>query len=119
MPAPNTISIDKLVRLLGTPKCPTLIDIRLDDELAAHPYLIPSSRHRTLEQFIQTGLDDRRQPGVHHLHLTRIVIDTHDLMAVARQRGRGDRADVAQPENTDAHVPTSRTPGAPSRVRSR
>ena len=45
MPAPNTISIDKLVRLLGTPKCPTLIDVRLDDELAAHPYLIPSSRH--------------------------------------------------------------------------
>jgi rhodanese-related sulfurtransferase len=50
MPAPNTISIDKLVRLIGTPKCPTLIDVRLDDELAADPYLIPSSRHRTLEK---------------------------------------------------------------------
>jgi len=50
MPAPNTISIDKLVRLIGTPKCPILIDVRLDDELAAHPYLIPSSRHRTLEK---------------------------------------------------------------------
>ena len=50
MPAPNTISIDKLVRLIGTPKCPTLIDVRPDDELAAHPYLIPSSRHRTLEK---------------------------------------------------------------------
>lgn len=50
MTAPNTISIDKLVRLIGTPKCPTLIDVRLDDELAAYPYLIPSSRHRTLEK---------------------------------------------------------------------
>jgi rhodanese-related sulfurtransferase len=50
MPAPNTISIDKLVRLIGTPKCPTLIDVRPDDEFAAHPYLIPSSRHRTLEK---------------------------------------------------------------------
>ena len=50
MPAPNTISIEKLIRLIGTPKCPTLIDVRLDDELAADPYLIPSSRHRTLEK---------------------------------------------------------------------
>jgi rhodanese-related sulfurtransferase len=50
MPAPNTISIDKLVRLIGTPKCPTLIDVRADDELAAHPYLVPTSRHRTLEK---------------------------------------------------------------------
>ncbi|MGZ5917778.1 MAG: chromate resistance protein ChrB domain-containing protein [Methyloceanibacter sp.] len=50
MAAPNTISIDKLVRLIGTPKCPTLIDVRADDELAAHPYLIPTSRHRTLEK---------------------------------------------------------------------
>src|SRR5262245_30095165 len=79
--------------------------------------LEPAFGHRALEQFIQTGLDDRRQPGVHHLHLARIVIDTHDLVAVARQRRCGDRADVAQPENTDAHVPTSQTPDAPTRAR--
>jgi hypothetical protein len=28
MYAPNTISLEKLVRLIGTPKCPTLIDLR-------------------------------------------------------------------------------------------
>jgi hypothetical protein len=27
MHAPNTISVDKLDRLIGTPKCPTLIDV--------------------------------------------------------------------------------------------
>ncbi len=43
MAAPNIISIDKLVRLIGTPKCPVLIDVRGQDEFDADPHLIPSS----------------------------------------------------------------------------
>jgi rhodanese-related sulfurtransferase len=43
MAAPNTISIDKLVRLIGTPKCPALVDVRGQDDFKADPYLIPSS----------------------------------------------------------------------------
>ena len=43
MAAPNTISIDKLVRLIGTPKCPVLIDVRGQDDFEADPHLIPSS----------------------------------------------------------------------------
>ena len=35
MPALNTISIDKLLRLIGTPKCPALIDVRTDEDFAA------------------------------------------------------------------------------------
>ena len=50
MSAPNTISIDKLVRLIGTPKCPTLIDVRAQDEVDVTPHLIPSSRHLTFEK---------------------------------------------------------------------
>jgi rhodanese-related sulfurtransferase len=50
MPAPNTISIEKLIRLIGTPKCPTLIDVRPEGAFDADPYLIPSSRHRTFEK---------------------------------------------------------------------
>jgi len=42
----NTISPDKLVRLIGTPKCPALIDVRTDDDFEADPRLIPGSlRH--------------------------------------------------------------------------
>jgi hypothetical protein len=37
MAAPNTISIDKLVRLIGTPKCPTLVDVRPQDDFEADP----------------------------------------------------------------------------------
>jgi rhodanese-related sulfurtransferase len=50
MPAPNTISIEKLVRLIGTPKCPTLIDVRAQDEFDADSCLIPSSRRCTFEK---------------------------------------------------------------------
>jgi len=45
MSAPNTISIDKLVRLIGTPKCPLLVDVRPQGDFEADPHLIPSAVH--------------------------------------------------------------------------
>lgn len=46
MPAPNTISVEKLLRLIGTPKCPVLVDVRTDDDFDADPRLIPSAVRR-------------------------------------------------------------------------
>ena len=46
MPAINAIAIDKLVRLIGTPACPAIIDIRSDAEFAAEPLLIPGAVRR-------------------------------------------------------------------------
>ncbi len=46
MPSINTISIDKLARLVGTPKCPVLIDVQTDEDFAADPRLIPGSIRR-------------------------------------------------------------------------
>ncbi len=46
MPAPDTISIDKLARLVGLPKCPALIDVRTDEDFEADPRLIPSATRR-------------------------------------------------------------------------
>ncbi len=43
----NTISSDKLARLIGTPKCPVLIDVRTPDDFAADPRLIPGSQRRS------------------------------------------------------------------------
>lgn len=45
----NSISIDKLVRLVGTPKCPVLIDVRTDEDFALAPALIPGSRRRRFD----------------------------------------------------------------------
>jgi rhodanese-related sulfurtransferase len=46
MSAYTTISPDKLSRLLGSPKGPTLIDIRQEAEFAADPRLIPGAVRR-------------------------------------------------------------------------
>jgi rhodanese-related sulfurtransferase len=42
----NTISVEKLARLFGTPKSPVLVDVRTDEDLAIDPRLIPGSVHR-------------------------------------------------------------------------
>jgi rhodanese-related sulfurtransferase len=47
MPALNTISHDKLSRLLGTPACPTLVDVRPDEAFDLDPRLIPSAVRRS------------------------------------------------------------------------
>jgi rhodanese-related sulfurtransferase len=46
----HAISTDKLARLIGTPKCPALVDVRLDENLAADPRLIPGSLPRPHDQ---------------------------------------------------------------------
>jgi rhodanese-related sulfurtransferase len=46
MPSINTISIDKLGRLIGTPKCPVLVDVQTDEDFAADPRLVPGSIRR-------------------------------------------------------------------------
>ncbi|WP_265516527.1 sulfurtransferase/chromate resistance protein [Nitratireductor luteus] len=47
MPSPTTISIDKLARLIGTPQCPTLIDVRTEEDFSADPRLVPGSNRRS------------------------------------------------------------------------
>lgn len=49
MPSYASISPDKLVRLLGTPKAPAIIDVREQDALAADARLIPTSLHLPYE----------------------------------------------------------------------
>jgi len=43
----NTISIDKLARLIGTPKRPVLIDVCTDEDFACDPRLIPGAVRRS------------------------------------------------------------------------
>jgi len=45
----NSITSEKLARLIGTPKCPALIDVRTDDDFAADPQFIPGARRRSYE----------------------------------------------------------------------
>ena len=42
-----SISSDKLSRLIGTAYAPTLVDVRVDDDFAADPSLIPGATRRS------------------------------------------------------------------------
>lgn len=46
MPGPDTISPQQLSRLIGTADAPCLIDVRMDDDFAADPRLLPTARRR-------------------------------------------------------------------------
>jgi rhodanese-related sulfurtransferase len=43
MPGPTDISATNLARLIGTPEAPVVIDVRLDDDRAADPRIIPTA----------------------------------------------------------------------------
>ena len=47
MPSYNSISADKLARLIGTPNCPVLVDVCTDEDFAADPRLIPGAVRRS------------------------------------------------------------------------
>ena len=42
----SSISVEKLFRLIGTPKCPVLVDVRTDEDFATDPRLVPGSLRR-------------------------------------------------------------------------
>jgi rhodanese-related sulfurtransferase len=48
--ANTSISVDQLLRLIGTPNCPAIIDVRIDEDFAARPCLIPGSVRRKFDQ---------------------------------------------------------------------
>jgi len=50
MSAINIISAEKLARLIGTPRCPALIDVRSADDFNASPRLIPGSVRRAHDE---------------------------------------------------------------------
>lgn len=56
MSSPTTISIEKLYRLVGTPGCPALIDVRTDEDFAADPRLVPGSVRRPHDRVQDWGL---------------------------------------------------------------
>lgn len=43
MPAPDAISCDKLAKIIGTPNCPILLDVRRDAVRAGDPRLLPGA----------------------------------------------------------------------------
>ena len=64
MPSLNSISADKLARLLGLPSAPAIVDVRTDDAFAADPRLIPGAIRRPSDSVAEWADDYRGQSVV-------------------------------------------------------
>jgi len=64
MPTLNSISVDKLARLIGLASTPTIIDVRTDEAFAADPRLIPGAIRRPAENVADWASDFREQSVV-------------------------------------------------------
>ncbi|HEX7853653.1 MAG TPA: sulfurtransferase/chromate resistance protein [Sphingobium sp.] len=64
MPALNTILVDKLIRLVGTPKGPAIVDVRTEEDFAAEPRLIPGAVLRPWADVESWAADYRGQSVV-------------------------------------------------------
>ena len=68
MPSPNQITVAQLRRLIGTPSSPVVIDVRIDEDFAVNPRLIPSARrhsHVDIDE-LATALCNKRVVVVCH-----------------------------------------------------
>ena len=61
MSASISISASKLIRLLGTPKSPAIVDVRIDEDFAAIPELIPTAVRRSHRDVAQWAPQFRHQ----------------------------------------------------------
>jgi len=57
MPSPNSISVDKLSRLIGRPDSPVLIDVCTEEDFAANPRLVPGAVRRPWDDVPAWGPD--------------------------------------------------------------
>src|SRR5260370_25651404 len=53
MASVNSISVEKLARLIGTPNCPALIDVRTEADFQSAPQLIPGSVRRSYTEVVE------------------------------------------------------------------
>jgi rhodanese-related sulfurtransferase len=60
----NSISVEKLVRLVGTPRCPDLVDVRTDEDFGRAPRLVPGSVRRSHADVAAWAGALRRRPAV-------------------------------------------------------
>lgn len=64
MPAPNSIPVDKLARLIGVPTRPVLIDVRNDEDFAADPRLVPGAIRRSHTKVSDWASELQGRPAV-------------------------------------------------------
>ncbi|NKB51423.1 MAG: sulfurtransferase [Rhizobiaceae bacterium] len=57
MASPNQITVSQLSRLIGTPDCPTLIDVCIDEDFNDDPRLIPTARRQPFAKILELAAE--------------------------------------------------------------
>ena len=85
MPAPNSISIDKLARLVGTPAAPAIIDVRTAEDFESNPHLVPGAQRRSHADVADWAAGLHGRPAVIVCHAGSKL--SHGVAAWLRQEG--------------------------------
>jgi rhodanese-related sulfurtransferase len=110
----NTICIEKLARLIGTPGCPALIDVQTDEDFAADPRLIPGAVRRPWAQVAEWAHEFRGQSAIVICQKGKKL--SQGVAALLRQeRTRADTLDGGALAWVDASLPMVPTQKLPPR----
>ncbi|MGB0851701.1 MAG: chromate resistance protein ChrB domain-containing protein [Pikeienuella sp.] len=112
MPAPDTITVSQLSRLIGTPDAPVLIDISIDADFDDDPFLIPGAfRHPFTDiEGLVPRLTGRRvvvicQKGIKLSQGGAALLRTHGVRAEVLEGGNFGWRDAGGPRLPAAKLP--------------
>ncbi len=85
MPAFNEVSTTQLMRLIGTPDCPDIIDVRIPEDVAAIPVMVPTARLVDFKDHANLASDLRKDRAVIICHKGKKL--SHGVAASLRAQG--------------------------------
>ncbi len=114
MPGFNEISCAQLMRLIGTPDAPQIIDVTIDEDFDADPHLIPTARrwpHNQIEE-LATSLKGKHvvticQKGKKLSRGSAALLATHGIRAENLEGGNYAWRDNGLPRIPYANLPAS------------
>ncbi len=119
MAGPNSFSIEKLARLVGTPACPIIIDVRTAEDFAGNPCLIPTARRLTHTDEAALAVIRAHRPcvivcqkGLKLSEGVAALLRLRGLDATSLEGGTVAWMEAALPMVPEARIPRNRLTGA-------
>jgi rhodanese-related sulfurtransferase len=104
MPAYNELTPATLMRLIGTPQCPVIIDVSIDEDFEASPFLIPAATrqaHKNIASIVPDLIGKQVvvicQKGKKLSHGAAAVLRAHGIDAQVLAGGNAAWAEAAYP----------------------
>jgi rhodanese-related sulfurtransferase len=85
MSSVNSIASEKLARLIGTPKCPALVDVRTDDDFSTDPRVVPGAMRRSCDTAAEWAAEFQGRSAVVICQEGRKL--SHGVAALLREAG--------------------------------